>query len=332
MDKVAELSARERGEVFEAVAAEMGVAAAIVEKDFWVCYVLGALFERSRYREAMVFKGGTSLSKVHQLIERFSEDIDLILDWRLLGFEGHEPLEAKATKTQQDKFNKRVNELAGEFIAESIVPHLEELVRAADLRVHVAEKDAQVVEVRYPAAFSQVYIRPEVRLEIGPLAGWVPSARSVIRPYVAERLPAVFGGSDVTVIAIGAERTFWEKATILHAEAHRAGKTPIRHSRHYHDLYCLAGSWVRRKALGDWELLRKVVEFKQQFYPCGWANYETARSGTMRLLPREDGRLREMERDYADMRVMLFGEAPEWLEIVRVLRALEGEINAGDRR
>lgn len=56
-----------------------------IEKDFWVCYMLDYLFHRCAWKDNLDFKGGTSLSKAYGLIERFSEDIDLILDWRVLG-------------------------------------------------------------------------------------------------------------------------------------------------------------------------------------------------------------------------------------------------------
>lgn len=83
MDRIARASADERRLVFEVAAQRMALAPAVVEKDFWVCYTLDHLFHKSGFGESMVFKGGTSLSKAFGLIERFSEDIDLILDWRL---------------------------------------------------------------------------------------------------------------------------------------------------------------------------------------------------------------------------------------------------------
>jgi predicted nucleotidyltransferase component of viral defense system len=81
MDKLARLPAAERRDVFIEAAAGLGIRPTIVEKDFWVCVVLKFLFQKSRLGQSLVFKGGTSLSKVHGLIERFSEDIDLVLDW-----------------------------------------------------------------------------------------------------------------------------------------------------------------------------------------------------------------------------------------------------------
>lgn len=96
MDRIARASTGERRLVFEAAAQRMALAPVVVEKDFWVCYTLDHLYHRSGFAESMVFKGGTSLSKAFGLIERFSEDIDLILDWRLLGYGEDEPWEPRS--------------------------------------------------------------------------------------------------------------------------------------------------------------------------------------------------------------------------------------------
>lgn len=92
MDKFACLSAVQRRELFSEAAARLGMTPAVVEKDFWVTWALNRLFANPTLARLLMFKGGTSLSKVYGLIERFSEDIDLILDWRVLG--GDDPLAA----------------------------------------------------------------------------------------------------------------------------------------------------------------------------------------------------------------------------------------------
>ena len=124
------------------------------------------------------------------------------------------------------------------------------------------------------------------------------------------------------------ERTFWEKATILHQEAHRAALIPPRYSRHYYDLYKLASSPVREAALRQLGLLRDVVEFKQRFYASTWARYDLALPGTMKLLPVRKEQLTDLERDYQAMRVMFFGERPQFTTILDTLRGLESQINA----
>ena len=222
MDKLARIPALDRRDLFAEVAATLGIRPTIIEKDFWVCFVLRMLFVESSFKGSLVFKGGTSLSKVYGLIERFSEDIDLVLDWKLIGFGGglKDPMRSFDSKTQQDKFNKGINRIAAVYIDETLCPHLDDLARRA--------------------AFSEAYIRPEVRLEIGPLAAWAPSAAYTIRPYAFDVFPDIFENPACPVVAIAAERTFWEKATILHQEAHRQTVIPKRYSWHYYDLYKLA--------------------------------------------------------------------------------------------
>ncbi|MBK9118329.1 MAG: nucleotidyl transferase AbiEii/AbiGii toxin family protein [Phycisphaerales bacterium] len=329
MDKIARLPAEQRQELFGATATNRGLNPAIVEKDFWVCWVLRALFTDDAMKKRVVFKGGTSLSKVFGLIDRFSEDIDLVLDWRLFGFgqSATDPWQQFTSKTQRERFNRQVNEAAATYIASTLLADLAALLQVCPGVLPSLDPDApHAVNVAYPAAFSEAYLRPMVRLEIGPLASWIPSHPYTIRPYAADEFPNVFEQPDCPVVAIDAERTFWEKATILHQQAHRSDLMPLRYSRHYYDMHRLALSAVRSAALRDLQLLADVVEFKQRFYPSSWARYEDAKPGTLRLVP-ADERLAELRRDYRDMRQMLFGDVPEFDEIVVSLRELEATIN-----
>jgi nucleotidyltransferase AbiEii toxin of type IV toxin-antitoxin system len=330
MDKVARLSDGERRDLFGEAAARRSMTPAIIEKDFWVCWVLKRLFADRDLGSKLVFKGGTSLSKVFGLIDRFSEDIDLVLDWQVLGFgPGQEdPFREFLSRTQQDRFNKLMNQRAAQHISETLVEELRCKVTAShpEVRVLVNPKDPHAVDVAYPAAFSEKYLRPKIRLEIGPLASWVPSARHAIKPYAADVFPKVFDDPVCPVVAIGAERTFWEKATILHQQAQRTGRMPPRYSRHYYDLYMMTENSVKAAALADLKLLEDVVAFKQRFYPCRWAKYEDAKPGSLKLIPGEL-HLSELAKDYREMQVMLFGEVPDFDEIVRTLSELEEEIN-----
>ena len=186
-----------------------------------------------------------------------------------------------------------------------------------------------MIDIRYPSAHSDRYLRPEIRLEIGPLAQWIPHATYRIKPYATEALPELFAEPDCAVRAIKAERTFWEKATILHAEAFREPPAvpPVRYSRHYYDLAMMAEDEpTRAAALGDLDLLRSVVEFKKKFYPRSGARYDLAKSGTFRLLPPAHAR-KSLAEDYEEMQVMLFGDAPAFDEILDKLGHLEQAIN-----
>ena len=78
MDDLARGPASDRDSVFRRAGSDHSLLAQIVEKDFWVCWTLRRLFEPPLI-DGMVFKGGTSLSKVWNAIRRFSEDIDLTI-------------------------------------------------------------------------------------------------------------------------------------------------------------------------------------------------------------------------------------------------------------
>lgn len=328
MDKVAILPSTERSDLFRETSTQLGMSSAIVEKDFWVCWVLKNIFSCEQLNRHLVFKGGTSLSKVYGLIERFSEDVDLILDWNLLGYgEDEDPYQEHSSHTQQDRFNREFNTRAVTYIAETLCPQLEEVLgHCPGVQVAVDRVEPQVVNIRYPAAFSLEYLRPEVRLEIGPLASFMPNDSFTIRPYAAEAYPEVFENPDCPVIAIRVERSFWEKATILHQQAYRTNEIQTRYSRHYYDMYKLATSDFKNIALSDLSLLQDVVWFKSRFYRCSWAHYEEARPGTFKLVPKDE-HLNALRSDYRRMAEMIFGETPDFDQILDILRQLENEIN-----
>lgn len=102
---------------------------------------------------------------------------------------------------------------------------------------------------------------------------------------------------------------------------------PPRYSRHYYDLYKMAASPVKEKAFQQLELLERVVEFKMKFYPRGWARYPDAKPGTMKLVPPTE-RWKELETDYKKMRMMLYGDVPQFDTMMEGIQKLEQEINA----
>jgi len=329
MKRIAQLSNAEREELFLVTAREKALPEAMIEKDFWVCWTLDYLFHDSPWKEHLAFKGGTSLSKCFDLIHRFSEDIDLILDWRLVGCERDEPW-AERSKNQQDKYNKAVNARTEIFLAEEFVPRMEsdfrELLKDS-FQITIDPMDPQTVCFAYPRLFSESAILPIIRLEIGALAAWTPTQEAVITSFAAEQYPQVFCQPSTTLRTVSPERTFWEKVTILHKEAFRTnGRIPPRYSRHYYDLWCMAQSPVKDAACQDLELLRQVVLFKDRFYPAGSAHYELAKPGTMRLQPPEDC-LPALRADYEHMKNMIFGAKPGFDTILSAIQALEKEIN-----
>lgn len=329
MREFATLPQDDRADALMVVAQEKGMHPAIVEKDFWVCWVLDYLFGESAFKDSFAFKGGTSLSKGFDLIERFSEDIDLIFDWRLLGYGIKEPWE-KRSNTKQDEFVRKINEDAASFLRDSLTPemlaYLEEQ-RITDASLRIDEDDPQTLRFFYPQSFSDDSILQEIRLETGALAAWTPTTVAHISPYIAEAFPEAFARPSTSVLTVSPERTFWEKATILHKEAFRTnGRFPSRYSRHYYDLYKLAHSDVKEKALSDTGLLKSVVDFKMTFWRSNAAHYDLCAPGTMRLMP-PNGSIPLVKQDYASMRNMIFGTAPDFDELMSGVFHLQSEIN-----
>lgn len=317
--------------IFRNTAQKKGLHEAIIEKDFWVCLTLDYLFHQCPWANAFTFKGGTSLSKCYDLIHRFSEDIDLILDWRVLGYGLNEPW-AERSNTKQDIFNKDANLRAEQFLAEQLLPLLKRDlsgILGKEAILYILPEEPQTIYFQYPKIFDDASTLQIIRLEIGALAAWTPSVQKSIQSYTAECYPKAFSQPETTVLTAAAERTFWEKATILHHEANRPEhlSMPSRYSRHYYDLYCIAHSESKAAAYDNLDLLKRVVDFKMKFYPRKWAHYELAVPGTLKLVPPEY-RMEALRQDYNAMSNMMFGAYPDFDSLMEYIRDLEHEINA----
>ena len=308
----------------------------MVEKDAWVCWTLKRLFDLPDARDHFIFKGGTSLSKVWKVIHRFSEDIDISLSREWLGYDGLNDPEAVTGKERKRRLDGLATNCA-EKLRSDVLPSLRDKfgteLGARDWSLKVAADDAQTLLFFYPSVFGDVagnYVRPVVRIEGGARSDRWPVAEQALLPYFAEAFPEAFPHAAFTVPVLDAERTFWEKATSLHAEAHRAAEkaTPERFSRHYADLAALARHVVGQQALLRDDLRARVVEHKQVFFTSAWASYETAKPGSFRLIPSSQ-RLAFLAKDYQAMHPMFFRSPSSWTEIVEILAQLEVQINAG---
>jgi hypothetical protein len=330
------MPADERAELFAETADRKGLSEAIIEKDFWVCWVLKQLFSIEALSGRLLFKGGTSLSKIFHAINRFSEDIDLAVDYAALGFTGErDPRQDGISKTKRavilaEMMVECQRYIGGEFL-DALKTRCREVLGTNDAwSLDVSEQDPNVVRFRYPAAIAKGldYVIPQVVLELGTHAEFVPHDRFTIRSFAGEEFPQVVTAGEVAVMALLAKRTFWEKATILHAEYYRPPEKaiPDRYSRHYYDVSMLAHRPIRSEALSDTTLLAQVVRHKETFYPSGWAQYKLAHPGSFRLVPREE-RIAALQRDYRNMGVMIFGEPPAFDSIMETLATLEQEIN-----
>jgi hypothetical protein len=330
MYEIAKLKEIERELIFRNTANKMNVNEAIIEKDFWIVLMLDYLFNKSIFRKAFAFKGGTSLSKGYSLIRRFSEDVDLIVDWTVFGIPENEPYEERSN-TQQSMYNLEINKKAGAFIKNTLLSDIKIGLRdllGYDVDLEYDKSEENIIIFKYPRLYSNDAILNTIRLEFGPLAAWSPSEVIKVSPYINDYYPNVMNQPFTEVLIVKPSRTFWEKATILHHEAHRpnTSKMPHRYSRHYYDLYMMSLGLSMDEVLEDIALLDDVVAFKEKFYPRGWASYDLAKRGTLKLIP-EQYRIDELKKDYNAMQDMLFGDKPSFDDIMDSLGKLEMKIN-----
>lgn len=338
MDDFAKFGPDERKLFFEETAARRNMQGVIVEKDFWVCWTLKELFALPEMGEHLIFKGGTSLSKAFKLIERFSEDIDISINRSFLGFGGANEPEAGGSNKEKQRRVDALRSACQKKIEEELRPKLEAAIKTKvrqdeewRLRSDEEDSDGQTLLFEYPTSFATEatgYIRRMVKIEMGARADHWPSETKTITPYVAEEFPHGFKAPNCIVKVLAAERTFWEKATILHAEFHRpADKAmPERFSRHYCDFYELIRKGVGATASAKPELLARVAQHKSLFFKMSWARYGEAVKGTLRIAPPEQ-RVQALREDYGKMQQMFFGEAPEFEKMIAQLQQWEREFN-----
>ena len=156
------------------------------------------------------------------------------------------------------------------FLSEQLLPVLRgdmSKILGKEASFYILPEDPQTICFQYPKVFEDSSTMQIIRLEIGALAAWTPSVAKTIAPYVAETYPKIFAKPDATILTASEERTFWEKATILHHEANRPENLsmPGRYSRHYYDLYCIAHSDIKESAYSNIALLKRVTDFKMKF-------------------------------------------------------------------
>lgn len=326
------LSDDEKRIIFENTASKMGLNSSIIEKDFWVCLVIDYLFNKCKYKNSFAFKGGTCLSKVYGLIDRFSEDIDIILDWRLLGYKNNEPWEER-TNSMQEEFNREAICRQNEFLKNELLPMLKvALEDFIGTKINLSIDSDGTIKIYYPRTSDDKSILQEIRLEIGALAAWTPTTIAKIHPYINDCYPDLLKYSAVKLLATTDVRSFWEKATILHHEANRpvSSNLPQRYSRHYYDLYCMANKGLLESALRSEDLLIKVANFKNKFYPRKWAEYDKARMGTLKLYP-SSHHIDELRKDYTAMKSMIYGKYPKFETLMEEIRILEKKINSNKK-
>lgn len=329
----------EQALIIRETAARRGVLAVMVEKDFWVSWTLAVLFAHPEFGNQLVFKGGTSLSKVFGVIERFSEDIDLSVSPAFLGI-NEESVEKADSRNQRTQRMTELEEACIERVRDRFLPELERIAaealgnpsgRQAWMEFEVdAATHSPVVFFHYPSTeptgFS--YLGRFVKMEFGSLTDQRPVGTHSVQPWMGEEFPQILGDFRCELVALELERTFWEKATILHAEHHRVSKKPMRDrfSRHYSDMAALARHTVLERALARADLQERVANWKSRFFAASWARYDLAKPGTFRLAPPEF-RLAELKADYQAMRDMFLATPPSFESVMQTVLALENRMN-----
>jgi len=339
MRAFATLSATDQAAAYAVATERTGIATVILEKDFWVCWLLGRIFATPALGDGCVFKGGTSLSKVFRTIDRFSEDIDLALSPASLGWKESDLDDAPSSSQRQARM-KRIEARCAQEVQSRFLPGVDAVVRAGlgsprDGGEWLAYRDddasgSPVVLFRYPSILraGAGYIERTVKLEFGSLTDQRPTGTHPIAPLIAELAPDSFADFRSEVVALEIERTFWEKATILNAEYHRPAAQSIRdrYARHYADFAALWKHPSGRAAARRLDVLERVRVHKTRFFGSAWAHYDTAVPGTLRFVPPE-ARSAELRRDYVAMAPMFLSPPPRFNEVIDTLREAEEEIN-----
>ncbi len=326
------LDAGEQSDILRTVAARSGRSAIILEKDIWVCWVLQTLFSIPEHHP-MAFKGGTSLSKVYGIIDRFSEDVDITLDYRAFK-DDYDPFAPGASKSQNRRFSDhlkaQVERYAREVLGPALTAEAELLATFGQLEIRI-EDHGETIRFGYPSAIeeSHTYLKSEVLLEFGGRNVIDPNEQHRLVPDIAAFTP-ILDYPSATVTVLSPVRTFWEKATLIHVECHRRrlANRPDRLSRHWFDLASMARHDIGRTALFDRAILEDVVRHKTVFFNAGYARYEQCLDGRLRLVPDED-QLVGLQADYDAMRTarIVGAEAPGFDSLLEQIRVVESTIN-----
>ena len=316
----------------------LGLTAGSVEKDFWVCWTLRTLFDLPVSGPHLTFKGGTSLSKGWKLIQRFSEDIDIVIDRNFLGFGGDRAPEDATSHTQRAKRIDELKDACQRHIRDALLPDFRRRVRErlpvsnlSRIENDPDDEDDQTILFHYRAATAEgTYVGAVVKIALGARSDIDPSTTPEIAPYLAEVFPGEIGDSTFSVRTLAPERTFWEKVALLHEESYRAtpGGPKARLARHYYDLWCLLLAGIGDRARADPGLFDRVVSHRAMFFRKSKEIQASLRRGGLRLVPSADRRT-AWKRDYDAMReAMFFGDPPTFDEILAVVSDFERQFNA----
>jgi hypothetical protein len=329
---------------FDTTALRLGTASQNIEKDFWVCWTLDALFNGLKEGgPRLLFKGGTSLSKGFGLINRFSEDIDVTVFRDDIGEPATiaelDALSGKKRRARLDAIKDACQAYINGPLRAELTVILQDRLRAAGLgadaaRVEAddADPDGQTLLIWYPAATPRSdYVRAAIKIESGAKSALDPNSEVPIKPYVDDDLPAL----DLTIPAVRTvdpERTFWDKVVIVHGlrrwfdkrgELRGGGQ---RVSRHYYDLHRLAATPVGAAAIADTALGADCVAHARMFFNRPDFDLASAVPGSFTLAP-HDAMIEQLRVDYRAMQGMIFGDPPDFEAVLDSIGSLETRLN-----
>lgn len=330
-----DLSKKDQREALEYGRAETGRPTHLLEKDVWVVWTLRTLFESSLSAD-LTFKGGTSLSKVYKVIDRFSEDIDLTHDIRklipdLIGEGGELP----ASRSQASKWTQAVRHRLPDWITQNVQPAIQAALtrERLDARLELGGQENDKLFVRYPALTQGTgYVAPVVTLEFGARATGEPHQVFQVACDIAAHLAeVVFPIASPQVMSVA--RTFWEKATAAHVFCAQGRIRSERYARHWHDLAAIARSPHLTAAIADRVVATAVANHKSYFFiekdtDGQVIDYVAATTGHLKIVP--DGEAKTaLAKDYAAMLAdeMMMGDALSFDKLLAACADLEAKAN-----
>jgi hypothetical protein len=284
----------------------------IIEKDVWVIAVLRALFSLP-YAEQLSFKGGTSLSKCYNLIERFSEDVDIAINREFFGFMG----ESFTIK----QVSKNLRKATCTFIRNNLQFDLARQMEATGIPAHlfsvtmnitpITTVDPEKITIEYKSVFTEnPYIRNTVVLEISGRSMKEPLQKIEIQSFIDEHFPqATFAEKSFAINAVVPERTFLEKICLLHEEFYKPSELvrTERMSRHLYDLARMTDTPIAENALKNKNLYQSIIAHRRMFIAMKDFDYDTLSPATINIIPPQKI-IESWEEDYNKMKTMIYGE------------------------
>lgn len=333
-----EIAVKDLPEVFNQTAIQLAFGTpAIIEKDYWLVKILQILYEDSNFYKHHLFKGGTSLSKCYQCIERFSEDLDITIDRSLIGFNESDQEVAEFGSKRRKRYFDELSNKTNRYIvdlSQSLLEKIKDKFPDLGWNIYIDSSDSQRIIIEYPKLLNldlypkNAYVAPRIIFEFGCRGDMFPHNNRKIQTYIEQAFPNIGESNPIEINTLHAERTFWEKITLLHMLAHQPDDKPLQShiARHYYDIHMLYQNTIGKNAIKDIALLQTVAFHKSVFFRSKQASYETAKPGSL-LLTLSDVKLKYIREDYESMHEMFFSEIVPFDTILTTIELIQNDIN-----